>query len=89
VIQRSFVPSAGRRRPEDFFLLSASLAEKSSSPHLPRDQLVLPVIRRVVIVADEKSGPRGQGLFFGQSVSKGAARQKIEILNPKPYVSNF
>jgi hypothetical protein len=84
VIKRLFVPSAGRRRPEDFFLLSASLVEKSSSPLLPKDQVVLPVIRRVVIVADEKSGLRRQGLIFGQLGSKGAARQKIEILNPKP-----
>jgi hypothetical protein len=72
------------RKPKGFFLLLDSLVEKSSSPLRPKVQLVLPVIRRVVIVVDEKSGLRRQGLTFGQSTSKGAARQKIEIFNPKP-----
>jgi hypothetical protein len=72
------------RKPKGFFLLLDSLVEKSSSPLRPKVQLVLPVIRRVVIVVDEKNGLRGRVLISGEAMNKGAARQKIEILNPKP-----
>ena len=72
------------RRPKGFFLLLDSLVEKSSSPLRPKVQLVLTVIRRVVIVVDEKNGLRGRVLISGEAPNKGAARQKIEILNPKP-----
>jgi len=42
------------KKPKGFFLFSDSLAERSLSPLLPKDQLVLPVIRSTVIAADKK-----------------------------------